>query len=65
MEDQLKEAQKMYPGAKYLYRTSDTCIHTTRQGAEAQARHLDDETIETIKCKTLTSRAGSAKPSRA
>jgi hypothetical protein len=63
MEDSLRQALALYPGAKYLYRTSDSNIHTTLAGAEAQARHLADAKIETIKCKTL-SNAGSAKVSR-
>jgi hypothetical protein len=51
----IADAIKMYPQAKYLYQTSDNTIHTTREGADAQAVHLLAPSILRITCKTLKS----------
>jgi len=51
--DALAEAIKMYPKCRYLYRTTDLTIHTTQEGAKAQALHLPAPSIERITCKTL------------
>lgn len=45
----------MYPELQYIYRTSDGIIHTTPEGARAQARHLPEPSLEKITCKTLKS----------
>ena len=62
MNQEVEGAKAMYPKAKYLWRTSDAVIHTTAEGAEAQASHLADPKIQKIKCKN-SSKTGSEKAS--
>lgn len=48
----LQDAIEMYPKLKHLYRSSDNTIHITQEGAQAQALHLPESSIEKIICKT-------------
>lgn len=50
--DELKEAIRMYSKLRYLYKTTDDTIHTSPEGARAQALHLPAKTIQKITCKT-------------
>jgi|GEM_PF-5591483 len=49
---ELDQLIKMYPGQRYVYRTSDSIYHLTEAGAIAQAAHLANGSIDRITCKT-------------